>query len=156
MSVQGKLQKSEDESVNGADDQEITEDEINGDAEEIQCQPCGMDEGQVQRVFRAPGTPSKAEVEEHALTHCPYRSWCDHCVRGQAKDGHHTKVTGEYAESSVPRVVMDYCFFQEDSSKAEDDASTRLTVMVVVETVCHSVWGYAVESKGAGEEWMVG
>ena len=27
--------------------------------------------------------------------------------------------------------------------------------MVILETMCHSVWGYAVESKGAGEEWMV-
>ena len=36
--------------------------------------------GQVHRTARAPHTPSPKEVDEHELTHCPYRSWCDHCV----------------------------------------------------------------------------
>ena len=30
-----------------------------------------------------------------------------------------------------------------------------MTVMVMVETMCHSVWAYVVESKGSGEEWMI-
>lgn len=29
--------------------------------------------------------PTKKEREEHEATHCPYRSWCRHCVRGEAE-----------------------------------------------------------------------
>ena len=30
-----------------------------------------------------------------------------------------------------------------------------MTVLVMVETLCHSVWAYVVESKGASEEWAI-
>ena len=30
-----------------------------------------------------------------------------------------------------------------------------MTVLVMLETLCHSVWGYVVESKGASGEWVV-
>ena len=36
-----------------------------------------------------PKRPSKAEVDEHMLSHLPYRSWCAHCVRGKAKSKRH-------------------------------------------------------------------
>ena len=29
--------------------------------------------------------PSEAEVEQHELTHLPFRSWCRHCVRCQGQ-----------------------------------------------------------------------
>ncbi len=137
-------------------DQEVK----SGDGEEFRCEPCGPGEGEPQKAVRSPKRPSLKEVEEHELTHCPYRAWCDHCVRGQAKDDAHPAVAGEMAESAVVRVLMDYCFFQEGlKSKVTEHeesttAKTSLTVMVMLETLCHSVWAYAVESKGAGETWM--
>ena len=30
--------------------------------------------------------PSPKEVEEHNVTHMPFRSWCPFCVKGKAKD----------------------------------------------------------------------
>ena len=30
-----------------------------------------------------PKLPSKQEIEEHNITHLPYRSWCPHCVAGR-------------------------------------------------------------------------
>ena len=35
--------------------------------------------------------PSKEDVEEHCLTHLPFRSWRKHCVRGKSKSGAHKK-----------------------------------------------------------------
>ena len=107
------------------DDQGIDEDEINEESEEFRCKPCGVEEAEVPRMMKAPGTPSQKEVEEHELTHCPFRSWCDHCVKGQAKDGRHSLVTGELGESSVVRVIMDYCFFQEDVKHEESEHGGR-------------------------------
>ncbi len=82
-------------------------------------------------------------------------------MKAQAKDGHHSLVTGDVAESSIARVIMDYCFFREDmtttSSEFEERAQAvaSLVALVMMETRCHSIWAYAVESKGAGEEWVV-
>ena len=123
----------------------------------------GGEEGQPQRAFPSPRLPGAREREEHELTHCPYRSWCEHCTRGQAKDFPHRTVEGEFAESEVVRVSMDYCFFTEDVNAKEDDehvesvqAKVSLTVLVMAETLCRSVWAYAVSVKGSGEAWIAG
>ena len=124
-------------------------------------QPGEEEEGAGPRGMAAPKTPSAREVEAHELTHCPPRSWCDHCVKGQAKDAPHRAVKGEYADSSIVRVAMDYCFLSEDVVAESSDhgqaesAKTVLTVLLMVETLCHSIWAYACESKGASEAWMV-
>ena len=46
-------------------------------------------EGERPRGISCPRCPTAKEVEEHNLTHCPPRSWCDHCVKGQFKDQPH-------------------------------------------------------------------
>ena len=52
-------------------------------------------EEEVERGARAtkkmndPKKPSREEVEEHAKTHLPFRSWCRHCVRGRGKEMAH-------------------------------------------------------------------
>ena len=37
------------------------------------------------KVYR----PSQLEVAEHEATHCPFRPWCRHCVRGRASNTQH-------------------------------------------------------------------
>ena len=55
-----------------------------------------------------PANVSKEEFDAHPLTHLPFRSWCDHCVRGQAVDGpHRPRIDPHRGES---RIGMD-CFF---------------------------------------------
>jgi hypothetical protein len=132
-----------------------------GSEGEFKCTPCEHGAGTTQKAARSPGRPTSKEVEEHDLTHCPYRAWCDHCVKGQAKDDGHSTVKGELADSSVVRVALDYCFFQEDLTTKDTEheestkAKTSMTVLVMLETLCHSVWAYVVESKGASEEWVI-
>ena len=48
-----------------------------------------LDEAKRPSVTFAPVRPSTREVEEHMVTHMPFRSWCSHCVRGKAKGRHH-------------------------------------------------------------------
>ena len=36
-----------------------------------------------------PADVTKKEYEKHQLAHLPFRSWCDHCVRGKAVDDAH-------------------------------------------------------------------
>ena len=40
-----------------------------------------------------PKLPSKSEVEEHNITHLPFRSWCRHCIRGRGKEMPHCRST---------------------------------------------------------------
>ena len=48
-------------------------------------------EGQAAKVIRAPIRPSQQEVDEHMLTHIPFRSWCPHCVKGKAVNSPHLR-----------------------------------------------------------------
>ena len=118
-----------------------------------ECVPCAVvEEAEVARGVRDPGQPTQAERDEHDLTHCPFRAWCGSCVRGQAKDDPHRKVAGEFAESDVTRVSMDYCFFTEEVVEETGDhgssskASESLTTLLMQESLCGSVWVYFVES----------
>ena len=132
---------------------------IEEDIEDKVCHPCEEEEAEGQLAVRTPAQPTQAEREEHELTHFPYRSWCDHCVRGRAKDDPHRTVKGQFGESSIPRVILDYCFLSEDvqqptQDKEGRDAGTTMTVLAMVETMCLSVWAYTVEAKGGTETWV--
>ena len=72
--------------------------EVEGEAEEEE------EEAEAQRPLRDPGSPSKAEWDEHMLTHIPTRPWCPHCLRGKGKDSPSLRVTGNFAENLVRRI----------------------------------------------------
>lgn len=46
--------------------------------------------------------PTEQEVEEHNLTHLPYRSWCAHCVRGRGEANPHRRIQRD--EVAIPEV----------------------------------------------------
>ena len=56
------------------------------------------DEGQHVKMGNVDKRPSEREVEEHCVTHVPFRSWCEHCVRGKSKAGMHKVVTEKERE----------------------------------------------------------
>ena len=121
------------------------------------------EEAERPKGFRDPGAPSAAEIAEHNLTHIPARPWCSHCVRGKSKDKRSLSLTGAYANDSVPRCRLDYCYLTENveqkSAEHGQEESTlagdSLTVLVMQESTCRSVWAYAVERKGGTEAWVV-
>ena len=41
------------------------------------------EEARRAKKARDPGAPTRAEVEEHAATHLPFRIWCEECVAGR-------------------------------------------------------------------------
>ena len=47
------------------------------------------EEGRRAQAAAIPYTPSRAEREEHEITHTPYRSWCDYCVRARGRNRPH-------------------------------------------------------------------
>ena len=109
------------------------------------------------RLAQTPRTSSKADIDQHTNAQSPYSPWCEHCVKGRAKDDCLRTFPGEFADSSVVRVSMDYCFFTEDEKHRETDhvdkatAQVSMTVLVLVETICWSMWAYNVQNKGSAE-----
>ena len=74
------------------------------------------------RTMLDPKLPSQVEVQQHCLTHMPYRNWCPHCVRGRGKEmEHRSKRAAE--EESLPEYHMDYCF-------PGDEGGQKLTILV--------------------------
>ena len=60
------------------------------------------------RPLKSPAAPTQREIEEHEISHCPYRSWCRFCVMGRGKADPHQRHKDE--ESAVAIISCDYCF----------------------------------------------
>ena len=43
------------------------------------------------RKLLDPKLPTQKEIDEHCLTHLPFRNWCPHCVAGKGKMAPHYK-----------------------------------------------------------------
>ena len=61
-------------------------------------------EGRTIKIIKDPGQPTQAQIDEHDLTHCPFRAWCSHCARGQAPEDPHrrNKDGDEEGEGEAP------------------------------------------------------
>ena len=70
--------------------------------------------------------PSQEEVDAHyASGHCPFRSWCVHCVKGQSQANPHFATChpcGTLDSSDVPTVSADYMFMTSASDEPRDAA----------------------------------
>ena len=60
------------------------------------------------KKLQDPKLPSRSEIDEHNLTHLPFRSWCRHCVRGRGKEMPHRR-GGEAGD--MPELHADMCFW---------------------------------------------
>jgi hypothetical protein len=102
------------------------------------------EEAAVPRIPRDPGQPTTKEIDEHAATHLPFRSWCSECVRGRKKNpAHYKQLPSE--EGAVPSVHLDYCFLR-------DGDEELLTVVVVRDKTTKVVFAAAVERKGSSDK----
>ena len=87
------------------------------------------------RKLPDPKMPSKEEVEEHYLTHLPYRSWCQFCVQGKGEVAPHLKQ--KKREDGLMEIRFDYCFMRTHGSPMATvlvarEKSTRMTLATVV------------------------
>ena len=84
---------------------------------------------------RVPMLPSQAEIDEHNITHLPFRRWCPFCLRGRGiSSGHFSRKEAD--ESQVPVIAVDYCFLGEAPVLFVKDQRTK------------SVCAHPVPSKG--------
>ena len=125
------------EVVDGGADQE--------DFAEIMCEEPETEEARAPEVLRDPGAPTEKEVEEHNVTHLPFRTWCPHCVAGKAQDRPHREVKDQ-DEKQVPEIVFDYGFLG-----GKEDAET-LAVQVARDRRTKMLFANVVPRKGMVNE----
>ena len=119
-------------------------------------------EGVAPKVARDPGQPTAQERLAHEVTHVPYRSWCQHCVRGRAKGRQRRKLQSQ-RDSCIPHAATDYTFITENGSvgnkeiteEEREAARLSMTVLVMKESTLGSVWAYPVSKKGSTDEMWV-
>ena len=120
-------------------------DDIEVDSGEEIEQPVDQEYGvRNPRQLLDPKLPSQKEVDEHCLTHLPYRNWCQHCVQGKGKMTPHSKHPSRI--DGLTEVHFDYCFM---STKGEPLA----TVLVAKERTTKMSMATVVPMKGGSLEY---
>ena len=124
-----------------------------GEAEKSVDEFSTDDEGRAPRKLRDVTRVSREEREEHEITHTPYRSWCDYCVKARARNAQHAR--GRSPEKSgVPKVSMDYFYMS-----SQDEAASTNPLIVMLDEETKEKYARAVGRKGLGEEgsmdWLV-
>ena len=100
----------------------------------------GDEEAQAAKPLTQPIQPTQAMIDEHNVSHLPYRPWCPACVRGKGKSmAHRYDRTKE--ESLFPVVSIDYI------------ADHEMPVLVVHDRASKSHFAHAVPSKGVSHPY---
>eukprot|EP00971_Amphidinium_carterae_P147755 2928613-Amphidinium_carterae.1 len=64
-------------------------------------------------TYKTPVLPTQQEIDEHNITHLPYRDWCKHCVQGKSESQHHQR--GGLTKQSITQI--DYAYLKSDNDK---------------------------------------
>ena len=91
-------------------DEEILAGELDG--EELAIEDDDEEpEAEVVKVGRDPRLPSVAEVEEHRISHFPFRIWCRECIEGRALGERRASWSEERDKAkTLPVVACDYFY----------------------------------------------
>jgi len=157
--------RSEDD-ANQEEEEEKLEDK--SDSEDHEGPPVKekVEEGQVPKQLVNTKGPTKKEREEHELTHIPYRSWCEHCVKGRGrKTAHKRQVVEDKKESleQVTKIYIDFYFNgkDEEGNEGEDDEDGEnkdSPAMVMYDARTRAVASWVLDSKsvteGGANDWV--
>ena len=95
-----------------------------------------------------PNEPTEQQRAQHCLTHLPYRSWCEHCVRAKGKERQSKRNTDRQ-----PVIQVDYSFVstgqdvQQRTVLNAVDVQTGLSTSVVVPNKGRQAYGTAELKK---------
>ena len=87
-----------------------------------------------EKVPPKPCEPTKEERQFHEAIHCPFRAWCEVCVKAKSPDGKHTKQLGnaEY----IPVIEFDYAF----ATDTLGDPNRKFSMMVAKDSIHGSIF----------------
>ena len=65
--------------------------------------PGKENEGREPKALRAPPRVSQAEIDMHEITHTPYRSWCEVCVKARGRNYPHKRMEDKETMTKTDR-----------------------------------------------------
>jgi len=119
----------------------------------------GIPEARSPAVLPAPHLPHPAEVEQHNVTHCPYRSWCRVCVEAAGReDAHRAGTRDEEGDNIVPTIGFDYDFIGDSGrqiNENEFESGRDVVIMVQKDYKSGVIWAHVAKCKGPKDEWLM-
>ncbi len=108
------------------------------------------EEGQEAKAGMSVKKPSKKEVEMHNVTRIPFRSWCEHCVKGGAKsEGHKARIEEESSE--VSEFGMDYMWMTEKKERKDTSTGLEAPILVQKDSKTRAIFAAFVSTRGKDE-----
>ena len=121
--------------------------EVDNDQVPAECQPCfdESEEGRKAKSNLVSDVPSQREIDEHMLTHIPFRSWCKFCVMGKSVASPHRKI--DKSEESIPTVSVDYAFLN-DKQEVVKEENAGMPILAIKDRKSGMIQSRVVPSKG--------
>ncbi len=105
------------------------------------------------KPLRNPREPTQAEIDNHKLTHVPFREWCRWCIEGKCPTREHSNRNcgAVVYEEAIPNICFDYCYLNIDDEKKGNNP-----VIAMHSSSSKAICTLPAGKKGAdGCEWLV-
>ena len=99
------------------------------------------------KVPPKPYEPTKEERQSHEATHCPFRAWCEICVKAKSPDGKHAKQVEN--PEHVPVIEFDYAF------ATDMPGGPKISMMVATDSVHGSFFAVVARRKGGQDDYVM-
>ena len=126
------------------------------------------EEGTKAKALRQPYQPTQKDIDEHELTHVPFRDWCVHCMKGRGQSNQHRsdqckKMEGEeITAGAITTFSIDYMFYTKENELITKDEAAKMDadklsfpVLVGKDRKSKAIIAHKVEAKGKGNGWIV-
>ena len=98
-------------------------------------------------AMTSPIKPTRKMIEDHEVSHIPFRSWCTACVRGRAKSAGHRRIKDRDVEVST--FSVDYGFFgSPGETPLQSVAGKDLPVLIAYDRKSGGIFAHPVPHKG--------
>ena len=94
-----------------------------------------------------PHEPTKEERQSHEATHCPFRAWCEICVKAKSPDGKHAKRAGN--PKHIPVIGFDYAF------ATDTLGGPKISMMVATDSIYGSIFAVVARRKGGQDDYVM-
>ena len=108
------------------------------------------EEDGIRLGLQSPVKPNSEEIRQHNVSHVPYRSWCQHCVRGKGRTlAHKSGARGlDKARDVRPRIFMDYFYLGR-----KEEPNEALPLLAILDQATQRVFSVSLPMKGLGHQY---
>ena len=101
------------------------------------------------KVPPKPYEPTKEKRQSHEAKHCPFRAWCEICVKAKSPDGKHTKQLGNLEH--IPVIEFDYAF----ATDTLGDPNKQISMMVATDSIHGSILAVVARRKCDQDDFVM-